>query len=237
MVFQLILGHRFYLLSSKQGPNLNLAPSRLFQYYSISFFCLEKPSDLSPTSPSNRDNSQITSAFAEHVRLRWPWNIAGLRFHTLTYTTQNHQPFPSCQTPQPRPVMTIGDFWDPISLLMQRCHIRRQATQQHAVVLGLSGEVHEIPPPSAYPRFFLPAQQTWQWHLNFCWSGLWKPHVLISEQVSEDFWGGCERGSHGRAIPWPAAERAPSGWKCSAVLAGQRGLKQCGWFSETIKTD
>lgn len=70
-----------------------------FQYYSISSFRLEKPSDLSSTFPPYRDNSQITSAFAEHVRFRWWWNVAGLHFHTPTYKTQSHLLFPTCQIP------------------------------------------------------------------------------------------------------------------------------------------
>lgn len=71
----------------------------------------------------------------------------------------------------------------------------------YMLVVGLSREAHDIPPTSAYSRFFLPAQHTWQKHFDFYLSGLWKTNVLIWEQVSKDFYRGCERGSHGRASP------------------------------------
>jgi len=81
-----------------------------FQYYLISSFRMEKPSDLSSTFPPYRDSGQITSAFAEHVWLRWSWNVAGLHFHTPTSKTQSHLSFPTHQTPQPSPAMTAVDF-------------------------------------------------------------------------------------------------------------------------------
>ena len=93
----------------------------------------------------------------------------------------------------------------------------------HAGV-GLSREAHEIPPTSAYSRFFLPAQQTWQKHFAFYLSGLWKTNVLIWEQVSKDFCRGCEHGSHGQACPKAHI------WEGILRLEALHGLSRAEWF-------
>lgn len=167
MVFQLIPGHSFFPLCSKQGPNPSLALRPLLSVLLDKFLLSGKPFRfISHSSHAEiRAKSQAPS-----------WNMCdsdggGAQQSSLSMCSLTSPKalccIPACYTPQPGPDLSLGDSTRPHFVLIELCH-RNSCT---AMPAG-GGEAHKIPPTSAPSRFSLSAQQTWQNHFDFSSSGL-----------------------------------------------------------------
>lgn len=170
MVFQLIPGHSFFPLCSKQGPNPSLALSPLLSVLLDKFLLSGKPFRFI----SHSSHAEIRAKSQAPSLNMCDSDGGGAQQGSLPMCRLTRPEvlccIPACHTPQPGPDMSLSDSTRPPFVLIKLCHCNSCTARRAGG--GLSGEAHKIPPTSAPSRFSLPAQQTWQKHFDLCSNGL-----------------------------------------------------------------
>lgn len=170
MVFQLILGHSFFPLRSKQGPNPSLALRPLLSVLLDKFLLSGKPFRFISHSSHAEIRAKSQAPSLNMCNSDGGGAQQGFLSMCKAYKTQSHLLFPTCYMPQPGPDMSPCDSMRLHFVLIKLCHCNSCTAIRAGV--GLSGEAHKIPPPSVPSRFSLLAQETWQKHFDFSSSGL-----------------------------------------------------------------